>query len=113
MTVDDFKSDAPSAKFDELMAGVSTSCKSLGHSPESAKFARRCCFALVDYFGLNSLFLTISPCDECSFRVRLYAHPNQWVSNKKFTQLVNIFPCLYIYIFSLIHISFLLSAQTT
>ena len=113
MTVDDFKSDAPSAKFDELMAGVSTSCKSLGHSPESAKFARRCCFALVDYFGLNSLFLTISPCDECSFRVRLYAHPNQWVSNKKFTQLVKIFPCLYIYIFSLIHISFLLSAQTT
>ena len=87
MTVDDFKTDAPSAKFDELMAGVSTSCKSLGHSPEAAKFARRCCFALVDYFSLNSLFLTISPCDECSFRVRLYAHPNQWVSTKNFLNL--------------------------
>ncbi|KAL7524123.1 hypothetical protein ACHAXR_001615, partial [Thalassiosira sp. AJA248-18] len=78
MTVDDFKANAPSAKFDELMKGVSTSCKALGHSPEAAKFARRCCFALVDYFGLNSLFLTITPCDECSFRVRLYAYSNQW-----------------------------------
>jgi hypothetical protein len=82
MTVDDFKANAPSAKFDELMKGVSTSCKALGHSPEAAKFARRCCFALVDYFGLNSLFLTITPCDECSFRVRLYAYSNQWVSTK-------------------------------
>ena len=56
MTVDNFKADAPPAKFDELMKGVSTSCKVLGHSPEAATFARRCCFALVDHFGLNSLF---------------------------------------------------------
>jgi len=82
MTVDDFKANAPSEKFDELMKGVSTSCKALGHSPEAAKFARKCCFALVEHFGLNSLFLTITPCDECSFRVRLYAYSNQWVSTK-------------------------------
>ena len=55
-TVDDFKVDAPSAEFDELIKGVSTPCKSLGHSPEAANSARRCCFVLVDYFGLNSLF---------------------------------------------------------
>jgi hypothetical protein len=82
MTVDDFKANAPSEKFDELMKGVSTSCKALGHSPEAAKFARKCCFALVEHFGLNSLFLTISPCNECSFRVQLYVYSNQWVSTK-------------------------------
>ena len=56
MTVDDFKANTSSAKFDELMKGVSTSCKALGHNPEVTKVARRCCFALVDHFGLNSLF---------------------------------------------------------
>jgi hypothetical protein len=31
-------------------------------------------------FGLNSLFLTTTPDDECSFRVRLYTKPQNWVS---------------------------------
>jgi len=34
---------------------------------------------MMDYFGLNSLVLTITPDDKCSFRVRLYADPNNEV----------------------------------
>ncbi len=52
----------------------------MGHTDEAAKYARRCCFATLDYYGLNSLFLTTTPDDECSFRVRLYAKPCDWVS---------------------------------
>ena len=69
MTVDDFKADAPSSKVDELIRGVSTSCKALGHSPEATTFVRRDMFALVDHVALNNLFLTISPCEEFLFRV--------------------------------------------
>ena len=56
MTVDDFKADAISSTFDEFMKGVLASCKALGRSPKAAQFARRKYFALVDHFGLNSLF---------------------------------------------------------
>lgn len=80
MTADDFHPDSTSSKFQAFLKGVSTSCKALGYTPEAAKFARRCCFALSDYFGLNSIFLTITPDDLCSFRVRLFAMPGQWVS---------------------------------
>jgi hypothetical protein len=52
----------------------------MGHTAEAAKAARRRQFAMIDFFGLNSLFLTITPDDECSFRVRLYADPNKEVS---------------------------------
>jgi hypothetical protein len=38
-------------------------------------------FAMLDRFGLNSLYLTTSPDDECSFRVRLYSKPQNWVSS--------------------------------
>ena len=80
MTADDFHPDSTSPNFQAFMKGVSTSCKALGYTPEAAQFARRCCFALSDYFGLNSVFLTITPDDLCSFRVRLFAMPGQWVS---------------------------------
>ena len=60
MTVDNFKANAPSAKFDDLMKSVSTSCNALDHTPEAATFARRCCFALVDHFGPKSLFFNLS-----------------------------------------------------
>ena len=33
-----------------------------------------------DYFGLNSVFVTVTPCDECSFRVRLLTRPGVKVS---------------------------------
>ena len=71
-----------------LLRAISTSCKAMGHTDEAAKYARRCCFAMLDYYGLNSLFLTTTPDDECSFRVRLYAKPYDWVS--EFTTIYSI-----------------------
>ncbi len=52
----------------------------MGHTDEAAKYIRCCCFAMLDHYGLNSLFLTTTPDDECSFGVRLYAKPGDWVS---------------------------------
>jgi hypothetical protein len=37
-------------------------------------------FAMLDYYGLNSLFLTTTPDDDCRIRVRLYAKPCDWGS---------------------------------
>ncbi len=51
----------------------------MGHTEQAAKNARRCCFAMLDYFRLNSLFLSTTPDDKCSFRVRLYCKPQYWV----------------------------------
>jgi hypothetical protein len=63
-----------------LLKAFKTSCKAMGHTDEAVKYARRCCFAMLDHYALNSLFLTITPDNECSFRVRLYAKPCDWVS---------------------------------
>ena len=63
-----------------VIESITTSCKSLGHTAEAAGAARRRQFSMMDYFGLNSLFLTITPDDECNFRVRLYADPGESVS---------------------------------
>jgi hypothetical protein len=57
-----------------LLKAIKTSCKLMGHTDEAAIYARRCCFAMLDYYRLNSLFLTTTPDNECSFRVRLYAN---------------------------------------
>jgi hypothetical protein len=51
----------------------------MGHTEQAAKDARRRCFAMLDFFGLNSLFMSTTPDDECSFRVRLYCKPQYWV----------------------------------
>ena len=56
----------------KFVQAVSASCKELGHTKEAAQRARRRCFALQEYFGMHSLFVTITIDDECSFRVRLY-----------------------------------------
>ena len=64
-----------------FLKGVQTMCRSMGHTKEAAKFARQSMFAMLDYFGLNSLFLSTTPDDECSFRVRLYLKPQNWVSS--------------------------------
>jgi hypothetical protein len=63
-----------------LLKAISMSCKAMGHTDEAAKYAQRCCFAMLDYYGLNSLCLTTTPDDECSFRVRLYTKPHDWVN---------------------------------
>jgi hypothetical protein len=64
-----------------FLKAISTSCRAMGHTQEATKFARRCMFAMLDYQGLNSLFLSTTPDDECSFRVRLYCKPQVWVSS--------------------------------
>ena len=63
-----------------LKKTVETTCQAVGHTEDAAKYARQCHFSLLDHFGLNSLFLSITPDDECSFRVRLYSKPGQLVS---------------------------------
>jgi hypothetical protein len=63
-----------------LLKAISTSCKAMGHTDKAAKYAQHCCFAMLDFYGLNSLFFNTTPDDECSFRVRLYAKLRDWVS---------------------------------
>ena len=67
-------------RFDTLMKAISTSCRTLGHTTAAAKEARKRNFAMMDFGGVNALFLTLTPCDECSFRVRLYCKPGTEVS---------------------------------
>jgi hypothetical protein len=64
----------------DFLKAVKTSCQSVGHSEEAAKYAKQKCFAMLDFFGLNSLFWSTTPDDECSFRVRLYTKLQNWVS---------------------------------
>jgi hypothetical protein len=65
---------------DHVVRSITTACKAMGHTAEHAAQARKKQFSMMDHFGMNSLFLTITPDDECSFRVRLYAEPEKEVS---------------------------------
>ena len=58
-----------------------------GHTEQAAKDARWQCFAMLDFFGLNSLFMITTPDDECSSRVRLYCKPHNWVSLHRKSQI--------------------------
>ncbi len=79
--VNDNNIDRLNATTKGLLKAISTSCRAMGHTKEAAKYARQCCFAMLDYFGLNSLFLSTTPDDECSFRVCLYSKSQTWVSS--------------------------------
>jgi hypothetical protein len=50
----------------------------MGHTEEAAKFARQCMFAMVDNFGLNSLFLSTTPDDECSLEYAFTRNRKIW-----------------------------------
>jgi len=78
--VDEHNVDTLDSNTKAFLKAVKTSCRTVGHSEEAAKYARQKCFAMLDMFGLNSLFLTTTPDDECSFRVRLYTKHQNWVS---------------------------------
>ena len=76
---------------EQIVRSITTACKAMGHTSEHAAQARKKQFAMMDHFGMNSLFLTITPDDECSFRVRLYAEPDKEVRAEKFCS-KDIFP---------------------
>ena len=70
---------SPNNMASRFLNSISTSCRPVGHSNEAAKYARRQFFSLWVRFGAPSLFYTITPDDECSFRVRLYANGGKQV----------------------------------
>lgn len=57
----------------DFLKSVTTSCKVLGHTTQAAKDARRKMYALTERFGPHSIFLTVTPDDECTFKVRMYS----------------------------------------
>ena len=57
-----------------FLKSVTTSCKVLGHSAEAAKDAQKKLYALSDRFGPHNIFFTVTPDDECNFRVQMYAN---------------------------------------
>ena len=65
------KTSNPTLK--KLFTSVRGQASSIGHSNEAASYARQKLFSLWHYFGAPAVFFTVTPCDECSFRVRLYA----------------------------------------
>jgi len=73
---------APSTE--AFLKAINTSCRAMGHTPEAAKYARKCYFAYMDHFGLNSIFLTVTPDDLRNFRIRLYIHAGDTVSTIPF-----------------------------
>jgi hypothetical protein len=55
-----------------LLHTVKTSCKNVPYADEATLEARTKLFGLWTHFGSPSIFFTISPADECSFRVSLF-----------------------------------------
>ena len=62
----------------KLFTSIRGQSSSIGHSNEAASFARQKLFSLWHYFGAPAVFFTVTPCDECSFRVRLYATSQEY-----------------------------------
>jgi hypothetical protein len=46
---------------------------------------------MLDNYRLDIQFLSTTPDDECSFRVRLYCKPQNWVSSLKKIALISCF----------------------
>ena len=63
-----------------FLKSVTTSCKVVGHTTEAAKDARRKAYAMSDRIGPHSVMFTLTPCDECTFRVRMYANEGKEVN---------------------------------
>ena len=57
----------------DFLRTVKACFQPIGHSAEAAKYHRQLHFALDDFYGGCALFLTMTPCNECTFRVRLFA----------------------------------------
>ncbi len=80
----------------------------MGHTEQAAKDARRHCFAMLDFFGLNNQFMSTTPDDECSFRVRLYCKPHSWVSSGGIFQIGRIRNILF---FCMLSLTFIIGFQ--
>ena len=61
----------------DFLSAVSASCRDVDHSAEAAAFNRRQYFALEDLYGCFGIFFSLSPCDQTTFRIRLYAEPGR------------------------------------
>ena len=81
-TINDFSDTGRmNQPMETLLKAITTSYRALEHITEAAQYARKCYFSLINHFGLNSLFLSITPDDLCSFRVCLYVKPEDFVSS--------------------------------
>eukprot|EP00984_Skeletonema_dohrnii_P032417 scaffold26524_cov144-Skeletonema_dohrnii-CCMP3373.AAC.1 len=58
----------------EYIRAVEASCKPVGYSALNAKQNRRKHFAMDNFFGGHSIFLTTTPCDERTIRVQVFAN---------------------------------------
>ena len=61
----------------EFLRRINGSCKAIGYTKAAADVALQQIYALCDYNGFGDIFFSFTPCDECSFWVRLYAMPGQ------------------------------------
>ena len=64
----------------EYIRAVEASCKPIGYTALSAKQNRQKHFAMDNYFGGHSIFLTTTPCDERTIRVKVFANAGKEVS---------------------------------
>ena len=58
----------------QFLKDSESSCKAVGYSTAAAKANRRIMFAFCDLWGIPGVFFSLSPCDECAFRVRIWAY---------------------------------------
>jgi hypothetical protein len=63
-----------------FLSTISTSCKPLGHSTEAAVDARKKMLAMTDLFGIPNLFVSITPDDAKSFRIKFFARSGEAVN---------------------------------
>ena len=63
----------------QFLQKTETSCKSIGYTAAAARANRRLMYALCDRYGIPSIFFSLTPDDECSFRVQLWANARERV----------------------------------
>jgi hypothetical protein len=80
--IKDDKTDHLNKTTKEFLRAIKTSSAAMGHTPEAAKYARRDAYAMLAYFGMNGLFVTTTPDDECNMRVQIFSKPQNWVSSQ-------------------------------
>lgn len=61
----------------EFLQKTETSCKTIGYTAVAVRVNRQLMYSLFDRYRIPSIFFTVSPNEECSFRVRLWANSGQ------------------------------------